>query len=101
MSTKPDIKKLLSDAKKHSKQHSGLREVALALAATTKLSAIDAGKLFHLPFSSPRIGLKDKAGMHAFKKSLADLMPRSSSAIGSKSSIPRLSVSFQVSSPFL
>lgn len=74
------LKKLLSDARRKVAGGSGKKLVALALAASTKLDAASAAKTMALPFSSPKIGLKDKAAMRVFKKHLGSLLPESAAA---------------------
>src|SRR6266704_3221001 len=81
MSTKIDIKQLIKEAQKHAKATSGAKTVAAALAANTKLNTQAAEKLMNLPFSSPKIGLKDKKTFREFKKSLQLLLPGASEAI--------------------
>jgi len=90
-STKPDIKKLLKEARKQASPSSGVKIVAAALAASTRLDAKAAEKLMDVPFSSSEIGLKDKSAFRAFKKSLTFLVPGASDAIAKIPDEPGLS----------
>jgi serine protease AprX len=54
----------------------GKREVAIALAATTKLTASSAREVFHLPFFSGKTGLKSKKDMRDFKAALGRVVPQ-------------------------
>ena len=58
---------------KASTKGQGERQVALALAAATKLDADSAKALMGLVFSDSRIGLRGKAGVKKFKRRLAEV----------------------------
>ena len=73
--------KLLAAARKQVSKPQGRKLVAIALAATTRLSAQAAEQLMDVPFSSRKIGLKDKASIRSFKKNLASLLPAGTAAI--------------------
>ena len=73
--------KLLAAARKQVSKPQGRKLVAIALAATTRLSAQAAEQLMDVPFSSRKIGLKDKASIRSFKKNLAALLPARTAAI--------------------
>lgn len=73
--------KLLAAARKQVSKPQGRKLVAIALAATTRLSAQAAEQLMDVPFSSRKIGLKDKASIRSFKKNLAALLPAGTAAI--------------------
>ena len=91
MNTKTYLKKLLKEAQKQAATSSGAKTVAAALAATTKLDTVAAEKLMSVPFSSSKIGLKDKKSFRAFKKSLDFLVPGTSAAIAKIPDEPGLS----------
>lgn len=83
MTSQEKLKKLLNDARKKSASSDGKREVALALAATTKLTVASALQVLDKPFSSGKIGLKTKADMRVFKETLAQMIPQGRLAIDS------------------
>ena len=87
-----DIKKLIKEAQRFAKAASGKKAVAVALAANTKLSAAAAAKLMTEPFSSRKIGLKNRKSFREFKKSLEMLVPGASGAIAKIPDEPGLSL---------
>ena len=76
-----NTKKIADLAKKEATPGRGKHLVTMALAGATKLTHAAAGKMLGKSFSDPMIGVKDKAGMKAFKQSLALLAPAQSKAI--------------------
>lgn len=59
----------------------GVKQVAMALAATTRLSADAAQQVMTEAFSSQKIGLRDTAAIARFKRRLAELAPEAADAI--------------------
>jgi serine protease AprX len=80
----------LSRLGKTSAKGKGAKQVALALAATTKLDAEAAKEVMGLAFSSRKIGLRGKAGVRKFKRRLIEVAPEAEAAITKIPDAPEL-----------